>query len=84
MSVSFDLSTVFSTVAAAVPDQTFVVWRDRRLTYAQFDAHVDGFAHFLVSAGLGVHTERAALAATSRARTISASTCATATSTSRR
>lgn len=43
-------------------DQTFVVWRDRRLTYAQFDAHVDGFAHFLVSAGLGVHTERAALA----------------------
>ncbi|ULN32547.1 acyl-CoA synthetase [Mycolicibacterium smegmatis] len=62
MSVSFDLSTVFSTVAAAVPDQTFVVWRDRRLTYAQFDAHVDGFAHFLVSAGLGVHTERAALA----------------------
>ncbi len=62
MSVSFDLSTVFSTVAAAVPDQTFVVWRDRRLTYAQFDAHVDGFAHFLVSAGLSVHTERAALA----------------------
>lgn len=62
MSVSFDLSTVFSTVAAAVPDQTFVVWRDRRLTYAQFDAHVDGFARFLVSAGLGVHTERAALA----------------------
>ncbi|AWT54659.1 acyl-CoA synthetase [Mycolicibacterium smegmatis] len=62
MSVSFDLSTVFSTVAAAVPDQTFVVWRDRRLTYAQFDARVDGFARFLVSAGLGVHTERAALA----------------------
>lgn len=62
MSVSFDLSTVFSTVAEAVPDQTFMVWRDRRITYAQFDARVDGFARFLVSAGLGVHTERAALA----------------------
>ncbi|AKS34031.1 acyl-CoA synthetase [Mycolicibacterium goodii] len=62
MSVSFDLSTVFSTVARAIPDQTFVVWRDRRLTYSQFDARVDGFARFLVSAGLGVHTERAELA----------------------
>lgn len=62
MSVSFDLSTVFSTVAEAVPDQTFMVWRDRRLTYAHFDARIDGFARFLVSAGLGVHTERAALA----------------------
>ncbi|OKH73827.1 acyl-CoA synthetase [Mycobacterium sp. SWH-M5] len=62
MSVSFDLSTVFSTVAAAVPEQTFMVWRDRRVTYAQFEARVDGFARFLVSAGLGLHTERDALA----------------------
>jgi fatty-acyl-CoA synthase len=62
MNVSFDLSTVFATVAEAVADQTFMVWRDRRLTYAQFDARVDGFAHFLVASGLGVHTERAALA----------------------
>jgi len=55
--VKFDLSTVFSTVAKAVPDQTFLVWRDRRLSYAEFDARVDGFAHYLVSAGLGTHTE---------------------------
>ncbi|QZH63459.1 acyl-CoA synthetase [Mycolicibacterium farcinogenes] len=60
--VKFDLSTVFSTVADAVPDQTFLVWRDRRLSYAEFDARVDGFAHYLVSAGLGVHTERDGLA----------------------
>ncbi|MFN3007062.1 acyl-CoA synthetase [Mycolicibacterium wolinskyi] len=60
--VTFDLSTVFSTVARAIPDQTFLVWRDRRLSYSQFDARVDGFAHYLVSAGLGAHTERAALA----------------------
>ncbi|WKG01052.1 acyl-CoA synthetase [Mycolicibacterium sp. HK-90] len=59
--VKFDLSTVFSTVAKAVGDQTFLVWRDRRFTYREFDARVDGFAHYLVSAGLGVHTERDAL-----------------------
>jgi 3-oxocholest-4-en-26-oate---CoA ligase len=60
--VTFDLSSVFGTVARAVPDQTFLVWRDRRYTYAEFDNRVDGFAHFLASAGLGAHTERAALA----------------------
>lgn len=56
--VSFNLSTVFATVAAAVPDNTFLVWRDRRLTYADMDARVDGVAHFLTSSGLGCHTER--------------------------
>jgi 3-oxocholest-4-en-26-oate---CoA ligase len=60
--VTFDLSSVFGTVARAVPDQTFLVWRDRRYTYAEFDNRVDGFAHFLASVGLGAHTERAALA----------------------
>ncbi|WP_458316124.1 acyl-CoA synthetase [Mycolicibacterium brisbanense] len=60
--VLFNLSTVFSSVARAIPEQTFLVWRDRRLSYADFDARVDGFAHYLVSAGFGVHTERDALA----------------------
>ncbi|MGV9798587.1 acyl-CoA synthetase [Mycobacterium sp. NPDC003449] len=60
--VTFNLSAVFSTVAEAIPDQTFLVWRDRRLSYAQVDARVDGFAHYLVSAGLGVHAERNTLA----------------------
>ena len=49
--VRFNLSDVFATVAKAVPDQTFLVWRDRRLTYADVDARVDGFAHYLASAG---------------------------------
>ena len=59
--VSFDLSTVFATVAEAVPDHTFLVWRDRRITYAQADARIDGFARYLTSVGLGCHTERDAL-----------------------
>ncbi|WP_102144505.1 acyl-CoA synthetase [Mycobacterium hubeiense] len=60
--VNFNLSTVFATVAKAIGDQTFVVWRDRRLSYADVDARVDGFAHYLASVGLGCHTERHALA----------------------
>jgi acyl-CoA synthetase (AMP-forming)/AMP-acid ligase II len=61
-SVSFNLSTVFSTVANAIPDQLFLVWRDKRLTYAQIDARIDGVAHYLAAAGLGCHTERDELA----------------------
>jgi acyl-CoA synthetase (AMP-forming)/AMP-acid ligase II len=60
--VEFNLSTVFSTVARAVPDQPFLVWRDRRLTYADMNARIDGVAHHLVSLGLGCQTERSALA----------------------
>ena len=59
---SFNLSTVFHTVATAVPDQTAVVWRDRRLTYAELDARIDGVARYLVAQGLGCHTERDQLA----------------------
>ena len=58
----FDLSTVFGTVAEAVPDQELLVHRDLRLTYRQVDGHVDALAHFLAGRGLGCHTERAALA----------------------
>ena len=58
----FNLSDVFGTVAATVPDQTFLVWRGRRLSYGEVDRRVDGFANYLASVGLGCHTERAALA----------------------
>ena len=59
--VSFNLSKVFSTVAAELPDQDFLVWRDKRLSYAEVEARVDGVAHFLTEQGLGCHTERAHL-----------------------
>ena len=58
---SFNLSNVFATVAETIPDHTYVVWRDRRLTYAEADARIDGFARYLASVGLGCHTERDAL-----------------------
>ena len=62
MDHGFNLSTVFDTVARAVPDQEVLVWRERRLTYADLNARADGLAHLLVEHGLGCHTERDALA----------------------
>ncbi|MCW2511957.1 MAG: Long-chain-fatty-acid--CoA ligase [Mycobacterium sp.] len=59
---NFNLSDVFGTVAAAIPDQTFLVWRGRRLSYGEVDRRVTGFANYLTSVGLGAHTERDALA----------------------
>jgi fatty-acyl-CoA synthase len=60
--VKFNLSDVFGAVAKSIPDETFLVWRDRRMTYAEVDARVDGFANYLASVGLGCHTERDGLA----------------------
>ena len=59
---TFDLSTVFRTVAETIPDDKVLIWRDLRLTYGQMDARIDGIAHYLVSRGLGCHTERSELA----------------------
>jgi acyl-CoA synthetase (AMP-forming)/AMP-acid ligase II len=54
----FNLSTVFSTLARALPQHRALFWRDREWTYADMDARVDGVAHYLASLELGCHTER--------------------------
>ena len=59
---TFNLSSVFRTVAETIPDHRVLIWRDRQLTYGQMDARIDGIAHYLVSRGLGCHTERDQLA----------------------
>jgi fatty-acyl-CoA synthase len=60
--VTFNLSDVFGSVASTIPDETFLVWRGRRMSYAVVDARADGFANYLTSVGLGCHTERNGLA----------------------
>jgi fatty-acyl-CoA synthase len=60
--VSFDLSSVFRTVAEILPDREALIWRDHRWTYAQLDTRIDGVAHYLAAQGLGCHTERDQLA----------------------
>ena len=57
-SASFDLSTVFRTVATTLPGAQALAWRDQRLTYGQMDSRIDGIAHYLTAQGLGCHTER--------------------------
>ena len=59
---TFNLSSVFRTVAQTIPDNQVMIWRDRRLTYAQMDARIDGIAHYLVARDLGCHIERDELA----------------------
>lgn len=59
---TFNLSTVFGTIAAAIPEHRALLWRDRDMTFAELDARIDGVAHYLVTAGLGCHTERNLLA----------------------
>lgn len=60
---TFNLATVFRTVARAVPDQEVLVWRDRRLTYREMDRRIDGIAHWFAGLGLGAHRARSELAA---------------------
>ncbi|HET8931040.1 MAG TPA: acyl-CoA synthetase [Acidimicrobiales bacterium] len=58
----FNLADVFDTVASTIPDTECIVWRDRRLTYADVAERSNRFACFLAENGLGCHTERADLA----------------------
>ncbi len=59
--MEFNLADVNDAVSAAVPDRECIVWRDRRLTYGQVAARANRLAHHLIAAGLGAHTDRAAL-----------------------
>jgi acyl-CoA synthetase (AMP-forming)/AMP-acid ligase II len=59
--VEYNLAQIHEAVAAAVPDRECIVWRDRRLTYAQVGDRTRRLANHLIGAGLGAHTERADL-----------------------
>ncbi len=58
----FNLGQVHETVAAIVPDRACIVWRDRRLTYADVADRSRRLASFLYRHGLGLHAERSTLA----------------------
>src|SRR5690606_13326463 len=48
-------------ISAAVPDRECIVWRDRRLTYAQVTERTRRLANHLLSKGLSVSAERSDL-----------------------
>ncbi|HVF76460.1 MAG TPA: acyl-CoA synthetase [Acidimicrobiales bacterium] len=57
----FNHYSLFSAIAAAVPDRECVVFRDRRLTYADVLDRAHRLAEFLLSQGVTLHKERDAL-----------------------
>jgi len=50
--MEFNLADLFECVADRVPDREAVVWRDRRLTFAQLDERATRLAHALAAAGV--------------------------------
>ncbi|WP_067475695.1 AMP-binding protein [Actinomadura hibisca] len=52
-----DLATLHEAVAAAIPDRECLVWRDRRLTWAQVAERSRRLAHVLHAHGLGLRSK---------------------------
>lgn len=46
-------SRLFEARAASTPDATALVFKDKRLTYSELDAHANRLAHYLVEKGAG-------------------------------
>jgi fatty-acyl-CoA synthase len=59
--VQFNLAKAFDTLVESLTDRECVVWRDRRLTYAQVRERSRRLASYLHGRGLTVHKERAEL-----------------------
>jgi len=60
--MELNIGLVHEAIAATVPDRECLVFRDRRLTWAQVTDRTRRLANVLHGAGLGCHTERAHLA----------------------
>ena len=52
--MEFNLADLFEAVADAVPDRTAVVFGNHRLSYREFEARANQFAHVLGAHGVGV------------------------------
>ncbi len=57
----FNLAAVHEAVSAAIPDRECIVWRDRRLTYADITDRTRRLANFLAERGVGPRGDRSAL-----------------------
>ncbi|MEY2754882.1 MAG: hypothetical protein RJB65_1240 [Actinomycetota bacterium] len=61
-SPQFSVAEVHEAIAASRPDETCLVFRDLRLTWAEVTERTRRLANHLLGAGLGCHTERRDLA----------------------
>jgi len=62
MAQEFSIALTHEAVSSVVPEREALVWRDRRLTYADLTDRSRRLATYLRQAGLGVRRERSALA----------------------
>ena len=60
--MEFNIADLHDAVAAAVGDRECIVWRDRRLTYADIAERTNRLANHLIACGLGAKVERSELA----------------------
>jgi fatty-acyl-CoA synthase len=60
--MEFSVAEVHEAIAATRPDTDCLVFRDRRLTWADVTERTRRLANYLIGAGLGVHVERPQLA----------------------
>ncbi len=60
--VQFNLTRAFDTLVETLADRECIVWKDRRLTYAQVQERSTRLASYLHAHGLGVKHERDGLA----------------------
>ena len=56
-----NLSELNSAIAETVPDREAIVFRDRRVTYREFDIRTSQLANILISSGFGCYQERESL-----------------------
>ena len=84
MNTNFNLAEISEAIAAAIPDRECIVYRDRRITWAQFTERTRRLANYLHGAASAASASAPRCRTSSPARTISASTSTTAPSTSRR
>ncbi|MGW5149599.1 AMP-binding protein [Rhodococcus koreensis] len=57
----YNHAELFAGVAAASPERACIVFRDRRLSYADVSSRVNRVANLLLSRGIGIHRSRSEL-----------------------
>jgi fatty-acyl-CoA synthase len=55
--MELDVAHIHEAIAAAVPDRECIVWRDRRLTWADVTGRTRRLANLLLANGLGAHAD---------------------------
>jgi acyl-CoA synthetase (AMP-forming)/AMP-acid ligase II len=59
--MGFNLADINEAIAAAIPERECIVFRQRRISWREFNLRTRRLANFLTSRGLGCHQERAGL-----------------------